>query len=729
MSINYAKMCEVLKCGKPSKKITIKNKTSRFEGCITESEIQKLETAVVLIHKSLSLNATYEDLYRIVENLCTHNMKEKLYYNLYETVENHLNVQLVLLNSNAEFLHALNQLWTGFCDRTKLINNIYMHLDRVIINDKAFKNSIWAMNLSLFKNNIVMRNDVKEKLIEELLTVISNERKYNSVDLGLIRTLVRMLADLNIYEELFEPSFLSATNDLYRDESQELVMVVDIVDYINYADKRICEEESRVRNYLLPRTETLVMSIVNTRLLADHLQKVLHDSINKLIDENRLDVLRLLYTLLKKIPNGFSQLEKHFGDYIVKRGLSVVQDTEKDKSMIQFLLDFKDQVDNVVNTGFEQNLQLLEVVKKSFKYFVNQRHNKPAELLAKFLDGVLKSKNLQDTEETLDKIMVIFRFVQGKDIFEAFYKKDLCKRLLVGKSSSHDAEYSMINKLKLECGSCFTAKLEGMFKDVRLSYDINTSFKQHLLAANGKSSFNFDMNINVLTNSYWPTFACDSVNLPEQMIQFQLAFQKFYLNTYNGRKLQWQPNLGSCILKAYFDSGLKELQVSLFQTVVLLLFNATDKISYKDIEEGSNIKTLELKRTLQSLACGKARVLHKVPKGKEVEDSDEFVLKRDFTDKLFRVKINQIQMKETVEEQKATEESVFHDRQFQIDAAIVRIMKQKKLLNHNELISELYKTFDLPIKAVDFKKRIEQLIEREYIERDKENGNLYKYIA
>jgi len=36
----------------------------------------------------------------------------------------------------------------------------------------------------------------------------------------------------------------------------------------------------------------------------------------------------------------------------------------------------------------------------------------------------------------------------GKDIFEAFYKRDLAKRLLLNKSASFDAERSMLLKLK-----------------------------------------------------------------------------------------------------------------------------------------------------------------------------------------------------------------------------------------------------------------------------------------
>jgi cullin-4 len=101
---------------------------------------------------------------------------------------------------------------------------------------------------------------------------------------------------------------------------------------------------------------------------------------------------------------------------------------------------------------------------------------------AKYIDNKLRAGNKEATEEELDKIldkiMVLFRFIHGKDVFEAFYKKDLAKRLLVGKSASVDAEKSMLSKLKQECGGVFTLKLEGMFKDMELSKDIMSAFDQ-----------------------------------------------------------------------------------------------------------------------------------------------------------------------------------------------------------------------------------------------------------
>jgi cullin-4 len=52
-------------------------------------------------------------------------------------------------------------------------------------------------------------------------------------------------------------------------------------------------------------------------------------------------------------------------------------------------------------------------------------------------------------------------------------------------------------------------------------------------------------------------------------------------------------------LRASFASGKKELQVSVFQSAVLLLFNDHDSLTYKEIETHSGIVPDELKRTLQ----------------------------------------------------------------------------------------------------------------------------------
>lgn len=55
----------------------------------------------------------------------------------------------------------------------------------------------------------------------------------------------------------------------------------------------------------------------------------------------------------------------------------------------------------------------------------------------------------QEVETILDKAMVLFRFMQEKDVFERYYKQHLARRLLTNKSVSDDSEKNMISKLKV----------------------------------------------------------------------------------------------------------------------------------------------------------------------------------------------------------------------------------------------------------------------------------------
>lgn len=181
----------------------------------------------------------------------------------------------------------------------------------------------------------------------------------------------------------------------------------------------------------------------------------------------------------------------------------------------------------------------------------------------------------------------------------------------------------------------------------------------------------------------------------------QEKFTEFYKRKYSGRNLQWQPSLGHCIVKGYIDQdNVKEFQVSLYQTLVLLLFNAKDSISYEEIFESTKIDENELKRTLQSLACGKVPILLKSVKGVEVSQDEIFSFNKSFKHKLCRIKINSVQLKETQEENQMTNEKVFQDRQYQVDAAIVRVMKTRKSLLHNLLITEVSGQLKFSIKVI-----------------------------
>lgn len=310
---------------------------------------------------------------------------------------------------------------------------------------------------------------------------------------------------------------------MYSVEGESCLQSLEVPEYLKHVEKRFVEENNRQLHYLQSSTRPLLINCLERYLIGDHVPLILQKGFDQLVDENRLDDLRLLYQLVLRVPSGIGidPLRQSFSQYIKKRGRDIVINPEKDNVMVQELLDFKEKLDVINEKCWGHNEKFTHALKDSFEQFINQRANKPAELIAKYIDNKLKAGNKEASEEELDKIldkiMVLFRFIHGKDVFEAFYKKDLAKRLLVGKSASVDAEKSMLSKLKQECGGVFTLKLEGMFKDIELSKDIMAAFEQQQQQKNTKPSIS--LFVNVLTLTHWPTYPPSEVLLPLQVKQ------------------------------------------------------------------------------------------------------------------------------------------------------------------------------------------------------------------
>ena len=159
------------------------------------------------------------------------------------------------------------------------------------------------------------------------------------------------------------------------------------------------------------------------------------------------------------------------------------------------------------------------------------------------------------------------------------------------------------------------------------------------------------------------------------MLEQLSSFTEFYKKKHGNRVLSWDHALGNASVVGYFKGGKKELLVSLYQAIVLLQFNEnTGGIGYTEIKTATRMRKsrsfafavqvmvanrfamhfdqftaeLDLKRTLQSLACGKQKVLKKKPVGADVGESDVFYFNDDYTNPRYQVRIDSIQVKESV---------------------------------------------------------------------------------
>lgn len=99
-----------------------------------------------------------------------------------------------------------------------------------------------------------------------------------------------------------------------------------------------------------------------------------------------------------------------------------------------------------------------------------------------------------------------------------------------------------------------------------------------------------ELTIFVLTQSYWPAFPNVTINMPAEMALVQEQFKAFYMNKHKNRRLMWQSSQGHCAITARFPLGTKELQLSIYQAVLILLFNAHKVLSFTQILQLTGIR-------------------------------------------------------------------------------------------------------------------------------------------
>jgi cullin 1 len=300
----------------------------------------------------------------------------------------------------------------------------------------------------------------------------------------------------------------------------------------------------------------------------------------------------------------------------------------------------------------------------------------------------------------------------------------------------------MLEKLKSACGYEYTARLQKMFTDMTLSKELNDSYKTDCEAKNIEISL--DLSVLVLATGAWPLQPpLTPFSLPEELQLCTHSFERFYTQKFDGRKISWLHHLSKGEVKMTYSTSSKlpyTLQGSGYQIGVLLQFNQIPLFNFKDLQVATQLNEGVLTSTLRSLLKTKILISNPNIEDPEKDSIDStghsFTLHTSYKSPKGRVKVNiNVPMKsEAQNEKKSIDETMSHvieERKLLMQAAIVRIMKARKKLRHQNLISEVVEQlqvrFKPPINLV--KKCIDILIEKEYLERVKTEKDMYSYIA
>merc|ERR1712223_1419949 len=350
------------------------------------------------------------------------------------------------------------------------------------------------------------------------------------------------------------------------------------------------------------------------------------------------------------------------------------------KIYVSTILEVHRKYNALVLTAFNNDSGFVASLDKACGKFINNnavtkmasQSSKSPELLAKYISVLLQksSKNPEEAEleDTLNQVMVVFKYIEDKDVFQKFYSKMLAKRLVQHMSASDDAEASMISKLKQACGFEYTNKLQRMFQDVGVSKDLNEQFKTHL--QNSESDrLDIDFSIQVLSSGSWPFQQSCVFSLPSELERCVHRFTCFYGGQHSGRKLNWLYHMSKGELTTNCFKNKYTLQASTFQMAVLLRYNEADRWTVGDLTKHTNIKMDILSQVLQILLKSNLLVAPDetvVDENEKMDDSTVVSLFHGYKNKKLRVNINIPMKTEQKQEMEMTHKHIEEDRKLLI---------------------------------------------------------------
>lgn len=463
---------------------------------------------------------------------------EALFLNFHRELKDRMRAQVEVLSlyggsygramgeSKEKCLVLLDGFWRELKEQIGLLRQIFLTLERSYMIKNNKHKLIWKLCMHLLGLACNEKPQIMEKLLGSILAMIEKERKARASEESqrVIKSATEMLMELEKYRSPFEDLFIEQTQSFYNEESRREISKNDIKGYIAYIKARVKDEHDRVIAYLDLSTGSRLHTVLENALIKSHIQTLIGPGFTALAEESATAELQTLYEALNKVGE-IALLRKSWAEYLHKKGAAMLGMERKSEEIIEDLIKFKESMDNVLKVSFEGDQNFKLSLKNSFEDFLNHNANRSAEYVAKYIDMYLNSDALKKVKQqsdeqiklTIDRCMPLFRFILNKDIFEAFYLRRLCKRLLFNKLVSTECEKYLLDKLREECGVNYTRKAEAMFQDMEMTQELTRNFDL-FLASKVAPAADVQFSAVVLTLGSWPFEAFVPISLPKDVV-------------------------------------------------------------------------------------------------------------------------------------------------------------------------------------------------------------------
>eukprot|EP01053_Blabericola_migrator_P005509 Blabericola_migrator_1__5508@NODE_280_length_10436_cov_136_209085_g230_i0_p3_GENE_NODE_280_length_10436_cov_136_209085_g230_i0NODE_280_length_10436_cov_136_209085_g230_i0_p3_ORF_typecomplete_len780_score202_10Cullin/PF00888_22/3_5e123Cullin_Nedd8/PF10557_9/2_5e26DUF501/PF04417_12/0_11Cyclin_C/PF02984_19/6_2e02Cyclin_C/PF02984_19/4_1Cyclin_C/PF02984_19/1_1e03HEPN_DZIP3/PF18738_1/0_33RGS/PF00615_19/3_5e03RGS/PF00615_19/1_3e03RGS/PF00615_19/1_1RGS/PF00615_19/2_6e03_NODE_280_length_10436_cov_136_209 len=727
----------------------------------------------------LFTNKELSTLYTTVYTMATQkdNLAAPLYTKYSEVVQDYLETKVktyVTAPENYEddeaLLRAVVKKWEDHKTFIQWLGVIFQYLDRYHVQLNGF-DRLERMGIKKWMKHIYV--PLSDRIIMAYLNLLELDRHaacavptektdyvYTpAIDEKLAREITLMVTALQdyctVYPEKIIPHALQTTAAFYTSIASVWLGAVSFADYMKKAERALKDEETRCRTYFFKDLMLKLQKTVQDCLLVKPQEKLLAlpTAVEFLLQNNQREDLQRAFSLFSRCDGCLPPLAAAFRKFILSEGCRIIQakvaaiEAKKQKSVAFASLTSNPDVADLefvyslilLHTKYQEYVDLLfmkefnftKALKDAFENFMN-RDVGPfpmAAFLCTFADKLIRrppnaSIPLPMTTEAMEvmvhQLVTLFSFLSDKDLFAEGYRQQLARRLIGSQGLPDDTEKYLVASLKHECGGSFSSKLEGMLNDITEASEPREKFAQFL--RDHPLSENLDFTVQVLTTGHWPSYPPTEMKLPPVVEEGMSRFQQFYDTLTTHRKLMWIHSLAQAIVNAKLKRE-HQLVCTAFQAQLLLAFNTAPELSLEDLQQYSGIELSDLKKHVKCLHAKYAIII-------KIDNAEDAQNPRYKANLSFTCNAKRFKLPVPVQEEAQQKDNLQEDRTIAIQAAIVRVMKARKELGHSQLVAEVTNHLSLfKPQPKDIKQCIEQLIQREYLERGEEESNVYTYVA
>lgn len=547
----------------------------------------------------------------------------------------------------------------------------------------------------------------------------------------------------SIYVSDWEVPFLENTKEFYQNLVSSFITSHHISEYLDLCRRILDLESISSINFITAKTTTSHNALINDIVVINqvvHLQSAIADFVEK----SDVPHLQVLYRLFERIED-LDSLMNIFVEFCqneianvfiqLKSELESLPDAEKKtvlpgKYCTMFLTKYYmlcDVITNAFNSNIKFSTHLSKIARERFNNNVLYNCDDPTESVALFVskygDTIAVNSNRLTIQELIsdrmmiDGLLTLFNFTASKDVFCKRYRMFFMNRLLRSTTVNDDIEKLLIEKMRTVYDTQFSQQLVIMMRDVEQSKERYKPKEEDTV---------IPCHPTVLTSSSWPLTPEEqalTMVLPGKLELLSKKYSNFFESITDGKKVVWLHERSTAVIGLRIGGKPYLITMNHFQASVMVLIydSKPTSPSTSTISTVLNLPEEWVEAALNSLKG--VQLIQQNAKTQQWRINPQF-------------KANQIKLNASVRFARPVKDlevdpSIEEEREIKTQAAIVRIMKARRVLEHAVLQEDVTKQTSrfFPQNAERIRRQIEKLLNgsEKFIERV--DNKTYRYVT